>query len=122
MKLQHRIAGLCAFGLATLAAAAEPAPITLAQARALAGSYQLAPGHVIDMGPMDEAGGQLIFLDSKTRRMGPLHNLSDTRFISGHTIGSRMPVAIRAEFIKTKDGKVTAMRWTEGQKTVTAKK
>jgi len=77
---------------------------------------------VIDMGPMDEAGGQLIFLDSKTRRMGPLHNLSDTRFISGHTIGSRMPVAIRAEFIKTKDGKVTAMRWTEGQKTVTAKK
>jgi pimeloyl-ACP methyl ester carboxylesterase len=90
--------------------------------RALAGSYQVAPGHIIDMGPMDELGGQLAFLDNKTRRMGPLMGLSASSFISGPTIGVPYPPAIRAEFVKDKPGNVIAMRWTQNGKTVLAKK
>ncbi|SHG47376.1 S9 family peptidase [Massilia sp. CF038] len=90
--------------------------------RQLAGSYQIAPGRVIDMGPMDELGGQLAFLDSKTRRTGPLNGLSATRFVSGPSIGMPYPFAIQAEFIKDKHGAVTALRWTEGKQTLLAKK
>lgn len=100
--------------------ALRPAPEALI--RTLAGSYQIAPGHVIDMGPMDELGGQLAFLDNKTRRMGPLMGLSASRFMSGPSIGVPYPVAIGAEFIKDKQGVVTAMRWTENKRTVLAKK
>jgi len=90
--------------------------------RKLSGSYQLAPGHIIDMGPMDEFGGQLAFLDNKTRRMGPLMGLSASSFVSGAAMGTPFPFIIRAEFIKDKQGAVTAMRWTENKKTVLAKK
>lgn len=98
----------------------QPAPLPLV--RSIAGSYQLAPGHIIDMGPMDESGGQLMFLDNKTRRMGPLMGLSASSFISGPTIGTPYPFAIRAEFVKDKNGVITAMRWSEGKKSVLAKK
>lgn len=100
--------------------ALQPAPEKLI--RKLSGSYRLAPGHVIDMGPMDELGGQLAFLDNKTRRMGPLQGLSSSSFVSGPSLGMPYPFAIRAEFVKDKQGVVTAMRWTEGKKTVLAKK
>jgi dienelactone hydrolase len=100
--------------------ALQPAPEPLI--RQLAGSYQMAPGRIIDMGPMDELGGQLTFLDSKTRRMGPLEGLSSSSFVSGATIGAPYPFAIRAEFVRDKQGVVTGMRWTEGKTTVLAKK
>jgi len=100
--------------------ALQPAPQALI--RSLAGSYRLAPDRIVDMGPMDELGGQLAFLDSKTRRMGPLLGLSATRFVSGPSIGVPWPAAIRAEFVKDKEGVVTALRWTENSKTVLAKK
>lgn len=90
--------------------------------RELAGSYQLAPGRVVDMGPMDEGGGQLAYLDNGTRRMGPLISLSDTRFASGPSLGVAYPFTVRAEFIRDKRGVVTAMRWQEGGKTFNAPK
>jgi dienelactone hydrolase len=97
-------------------------PASPALVRELAGSYQIAPGHVIDMGPMDEIGGQLIFLNSKTRRMGPLMGLSASRFISGPTIGTPYPVAISADFSRDASGAVTGMRWMEAGHTYTARK
>jgi hypothetical protein len=100
--------------------AMQPAPAPLI--RQLAGSYQIAPGHIIDMGPMDELGGQLAFLDSKTRRTGPLMGLTASSFMSGPTIGVPYPFAIRAEFVRDAQGAVTALRWTEGKKTQLAKK
>lgn len=90
--------------------------------RELAGSYQLAPGRIVDMGPMDESGGQLVYLDNKTRRMGPLISLSDTRFVSGPSLGVAYPFTVRAEFIRDKRGIVTSMRWQEGGKILNAAK
>ena len=108
----------------------KPGSFTLVQAGTInpadsalyAGSYQIAPKHVIDMGPMDEAGGLLVFLDQKTLREGPLYPLSSTRFVSGATIGAPYPFVLGAEFVKDATGKVTGMRWREGKRTVMAKK
>lgn len=87
-----------------------------------AGSYQVAPGHVIDLGPMDEMGGMLVFIDQKTLREGPLFALSSTKFVSGPSIGVPYPFVIGAEFVKDAKGVVTGMRWRDGQKEVVAKK
>ena len=90
--------------------------------RELAGSYQLAPGRIVDMGPMDENGGQLVYLDHKTRRTGPLISLSDTRFAAGPSLGVAYPFTVRAEFIRDKRGLVASMRWKEGGTTLHAQK
>lgn len=90
--------------------------------RELAGSYQLAPGRIVDMGPMDESGGQLVYLDNKTRRVGRLISLSDTRFASGPSLGVPYPFTVRAEFIRDKRGLVASMRWQEGGDTLRAPK
>ncbi len=90
--------------------------------RQLSGSYQVAPGHVIDMGMMGEIGGQIVFLDQKTLREGPLYPLSASRFVSGPTLGIPYPFAIRVDFIKDKKGAVSGLRWTEGGRVVNAKK
>ncbi|MES2899093.1 MAG: alpha/beta fold hydrolase [Pseudomonadota bacterium] len=87
-----------------------------------AGSYQIAPGHVIDMGPMDEAGGLLVFLDQKTLRQGPLYPLSRTSFVGGPTIGAPYPFVIGADFVKDAKGQVTGLRWRDGKRTLLAKK
>jgi pimeloyl-ACP methyl ester carboxylesterase len=107
-----------------------PGKFTLVQAGAnnvadnfkVAGSYQVAPGHVIDLGPMDEMGGMLVFIDQKTLREGPLYPLSANSFVSGPTIGVPYPFAIRADFVKDAKGVVTGVRWTDGDKVMTARK
>ena len=109
---------------------AQQGKFTLVQAQAnnmadnfrAAGSYQIAPGHVIDIGPMDEMGGMLIFIDQKTLREGPLFALSSTKFVSGPSIGVPYPFVIAAEFLKDDKGVVTGMRWRDGKKEVVAKK
>jgi pimeloyl-ACP methyl ester carboxylesterase len=90
--------------------------------RTLSGSYQVAPGHIIDMGMMSEIGGQIVFLDQKTLREGPLYPLTASTFASGPTLGIPYPFAIRVEFVKDKKGAVSGLRWTEGGRTVNAKK
>lgn len=97
-------------------------PIDRAANARLAGSYQVAPGHVIDIGPMDEMGGMLIFIDQKTLREGPLYALSANRFVSGPTIGVPYPFAIQADFSKDAKGLVTGLRWREGKREVLATK
>ncbi len=97
-------------------------PGSLADNALYAGSYRIAPDRVIDMGPMDEIGGLLVFLDQKTLRQGPLYPLSRTRFVSGPSIGAPYPFVIGAEFVKDDQGQVTGMRWREGKRVVLAKK
>ena len=97
-------------------------PMNPADNALYAGSYRIAPNHVIDMGPMDEAGGMLVFVDQKTLRQGPLYPLSATRFVSGPSIGSPYPFVIGADFVKDAKGQVTGLRWREGNRSVLAKK
>jgi dienelactone hydrolase len=93
-------------------------PASAALVRELAGSYQLAPGRIVDMGPMDESGGQLAWLDHQTRRVGPLIGLSDTRFVAGPSLGVPYPVALRVQFMRDTRGHVNGLRWQEGNTTL----
>jgi pimeloyl-ACP methyl ester carboxylesterase len=88
----------------------------------LSGSYEVAPGHVIDMGMMSEIGGQIVFLDQKTLREGPLYPLSASEFASGPTLGTPYPFTIRVTFTKDAKGAITGLRWTEGGRVLNAKK
>ena len=108
-----------ATGTFTLVEVQPPDP---ALARAYTGSYEVAPGHVIDIGSMDEAGGLLVFLDHKTLREGPLYALSATKFASGPTIAIAYPFVIRVEFQRDANGVATGLRWQEAGKQVSARK
>lgn len=88
----------------------------------LSGSYEIAPGHVIDMGVMDDAGGLLVFLDQKTLREGALYALSDASFVSGPTLGVAYPFVIRAEFRRDATGALAGLRWSEGGRELEARK
>lgn len=90
--------------------------------RSLSGSYQVAPGHVIDMGMMSELGGQIVFLDQKTLREGALYPLTASHFVSGPTLGIPYPFAINIEFVKDAQGGVSGLRWSENGRVVNAKK
>src|SRR6266567_2187144 len=94
--------------------AAEPTPATKLDgtlAVECAGSYALAEDHIIDVGPMGEMGGDLVFLDSKTLREGHLHQVSEREFVAGPTLGLAEPVAIRVTFLRDDRGKMNAIRW-----------
>jgi len=77
-----------------------------------AGSYALARNQVIDIGPMDELGGDLVFLDSKSLREGRLRQVSERRFVAGPSLGVDESVAIRIAFVRDHRGKINAIRWT----------
>ncbi|MDQ3039498.1 MAG: prolyl oligopeptidase family serine peptidase [Pseudomonadota bacterium] len=100
----------------------EVLPPDPALARDYTGSYQVAPGHVIDIGSMDEAGGLLVFLDHKTLREGPLFGLSATKFVSGPTIAIAYPFVIHVEFQRNAKGVATGLRWQEAGKQMSARK
>ncbi len=106
-------------GVFTLVEVLPPDP---ALARAYTGSYEVAPGHVIDIGSMDEAGGLLVFLDHKTLREGPLYALSAAKFASGPTIAIAYPFVIHVEFVRNAKGVATGLRWQEAGKQVSARK
>lgn len=95
---------------------------TATAAAAYTGSYEVAPGHVIDIGPMGEIGGLLVFLDHKSLREGPLYALSSTRFASGATIGVAYPFVIDVEFLRDRRDRVTGLRWSESGKSFEARK
>lgn len=96
--------------------------ISPALAAELSGSYEIEPGHVIDLGIMDDAGGLLVFVDQKTLREGALYALTDASFVSGPTLGVPYPFAIRAEFKRDAAGAVTGLRWSEGGREFDARK
>ncbi len=100
----------------------EVLPPDAASALAYTGSYEVAPGHVIGVGPMGEMGGLLVFLDHKTLREGPLYALSATRYASGATIGVAYPFAIEVDFRRDRKGAVKGLHWREGGKHFNAHK
>jgi dienelactone hydrolase len=81
--------------------------------RPLAGNYAIAPDRVVSMGPMDEAGNWLAFVDSKSLRGGILYALDDSTFFTGPTFGIDYPIAIRVTFERTGHGPARALRWEE---------
>ncbi|MDQ3802187.1 MAG: alpha/beta fold hydrolase, partial [Acidobacteriota bacterium] len=87
------------------------------------GNYEIAPDRIITIGPFDEVGGNLTFLDLKTDRAGTLLALSNSAFFSGPTFGINYPIDISAEFSRDAQGKVTGLVWREGkEKAVQARK
>lgn len=88
----------------------------------LAGSYQLAAGRIIEIVPMAEPTGQLLYSDKQTRRSGALIGQSDTRFFSGPSLGVPYPIVLRAEFLRDRRGLVTGVRWNEGKNTFLGRK
>lgn len=105
---------LLLLAFSVLAATADPVflPTDAVLAREYAGSYELRRGHVIDIGVMDELGGDLVFLDQKTLRIGRLRAISRSEMVSGPTIAVDTPIAIRAEFVRNADGSVKGLFWT----------
>ena len=94
--------------------AAEPTPTTKLDgtlAAECAGSYALDKNHVIDIGPMDEMGGDLVFLDSQTLREGHLHQVAESEFVAGPTLGVDAPVAIRITFLRDRQNQIDSLRW-----------
>ena len=76
-----------------------------------AGSYALDKNHIIDIGPMDEMGGDLVFLDSQTLREGHLHQVAESEFVAGPTLGVDAPVAIRITFLRDRRHQIDGIRW-----------
>ena len=95
--------------------AANPGPVTKLDAKLAAeyaGSYALAKDQIIDIGPMGEMGGDLVFLNSKTLREGHLHQISEREFVAGPSLGLDEPVVIRVTFLRDHRGKINAIRWS----------
>jgi dienelactone hydrolase len=76
-----------------------------------AGSYALAEDQIIDIGPMGEMGGDLVFLNSKTLREGHLRQISEREFVAGPSVGIDEPIAIRVTFLRDHRGRINAIRW-----------
>ncbi|GHB95313.1 alpha/beta hydrolase family protein [Thermomonas carbonis] len=96
-------------------------PMTQAFGDALAGSYEVAPGRVIEIGWMDELGGP-VFLDHGTRRTGPLHALSSTRLVAGPSIGVPYPFEVEAYLQRDAAGAITGLQWREQDLVVEARR
>jgi len=114
MKTGVRLALVLLIGIVVVGRATEPTLGTKLDPKLAvecAGSYALAEDHIIDIGPMGEMGGDLVFLDSKTLREGHLHQVFEREFAAGPTLGLSQPVAIRVTFLRDARGKISAIRW-----------
>ena len=76
-----------------------------------AGSYLLDRNRIIDIGPMDEMGGDLVFLDSQTLREGHLNQVAESEFVAGPTLGVDEPVAIHITFLRDRRNQINSLRW-----------
>ena len=99
----------------------ETMPMTQAFGDAIAGSYEVAPGRVIEIGWMDELGG-LVFLDHQTLRTGPWHALSPTRLVAGPSIGVPYPFEIEVSLQRDAAGAISGLRWREQELVVEARR
>ena len=127
--LDGSVEGNTASGTATEGAArgtftlVRLAPVDRKRNLEYAGSYRLGAGRFVDMGPMDEQGGILVFLDHETRREGGLYPLSETEFVTGPTLAVNYPFAIRVTFTRDARGAVDGLVWKEeGRSPVVARK
>lgn len=99
----------------------ETMPMTQAFADTIAGSYEVAPGRVIEIGWMDELGG-LVFLDHQTLRTGPLHALWSTRLVAGPSIGVPYPFEIEVYPKRDAAGAINGVQWREQDLVVEARR
>ena len=99
----------------------ETMPMTQVFGDAIAGSYEIVPGRVIEIGWMDELAG-LVFLDHQTLRTGPLHALSPTRLVAGPSIGVPYPFEIEVYPLRDAAGAITGLRWREQDLVVEARR
>lgn len=98
-------------------------PVEPSLAREVAGSYRIAPDHVIDIGPMDEAGGALMFVDQKTRRSGLLQQVSTDVFTAGPSLGKTEPEDIRFKLLRDSGRRIRGAEWSgEGLRSKRARK
>lgn len=77
-----------------------------------AGSYQLSSDRVIVLGPLDEFGGNIVWLDLQTREIGTFAAEGPDTFIA-HVglMGSGHPIGVT--FDRSKTGLVTSLTWCE---------
>jgi dienelactone hydrolase len=85
-----------------------------------AGAYQMSADRFVHIGPQDESKSW--FADTKTNRTGALYPTSETAFFVGSTTIIPLPVEAKIEFVKNRQGAVTGLKWSEGGRTVFAKR
>lgn len=73
---------------------------------ACAGAYEIAPGHVLAVGPLDELGMRLVATDTRTGRVAALNAHSETEYFSGPTLLSEYPVATFYRFRRDAAGAI----------------
>src|SRR5207247_8209089 len=64
-----------------------------------------------DSGPMHGMGGDLLFLASPALREGHLHQVAESAFVAGPTLGVDAPVAIRITFLRDRQNQIDSLRW-----------
>ncbi len=82
--------------------------------RSYAGAYDLGGGEFLSLGPMDEAGGRLLFVHYPTGVGRFLNPLSQTHFIAGPSGGVDYPIEMEVLFVKDARGRVTSLSWRQG--------
>ena len=122
-RVRSRVVGDVRHGLAT--GSFELERVVAADSRVLAahaGSYDFGNGRIVDIGPMDEIGGQLVYLDQPGLGIGVLQARSDTDFVSGPSLGIPYPFARQVRFVRDETGATTAIEWHEGDATRVARR
>lgn len=88
----------------------DPAETTVDE---YAGSYRLADGRIVDLGPFDEMGGRLVFLEHGTLQERVLFGLGDDRFAAGAALGIHYPFRYRVRFLRDEREHIVGLEWWE---------
>lgn len=80
-----------------------------AELTACSGAFEVAPGHVITTGVLDEIGTRLVFTDTRSGRVGVLHPHSPTEYFLGQTLLSATPREAQVRFLKGADGRISGL-------------
>lgn len=76
------------------------------------GTYQLEPGRVVHLAPVDAFGiPSLVYLDDATGRIGQLRAVGQSRYVAGRTTFTDYPIDVQVEFTRDARGKVRGLRW-----------
>ncbi len=84
------------------------APLTPERVDAIAGTYELEPGHIVLIA---KNNGGLMYVDHAADRVGALFALEDGTLVAGPTIGSGYPVAVKIAVAGESGGAVQTITW-----------
>ncbi len=78
-------------------------------------NFELAPEHLVSIGPMDELGhgGRLVYLDTSTRRFGKIYELGSGGMYSAPTLDDLLTAETEIRMLRNEAGDLTAMEWRE---------